>query len=318
MNIAITGAAGFIGSNLAHRLAVQGHELWLVDRALNAANAANLSGLKSFHFIDAEHFLDRLATTKMRFDVVFHLGACSDTRETDWNYLHRNNVQYSQALWTWCAKSSCPFIYASSAATYGDGSLGFDDQTLPAQLQPLNLYGKSKNEFDAWVLSQIEGKHQTPLGWAGLKFFNVYGPCESHKGSMASVVWHAYKQILETGEVRLFRSTVPGLEDGCQRRDFVFVEDCIDHMLWLWEHPKVTGIFNSGTGLARTFLDLVNAVFATMNRESNVRFIDMPDTLKAQYQSFTQARMSKLREAGFSRTPTPLEEGVRRYLRALG
>lgn len=312
--IAITGAAGFIGSNLAHRLAALGHELVLVDHPPSPTKAANLAGLDRFRSVDVPEFLQLLKEKSTRFDAIFHLGACSDTRETNWDFLQKNNIHYSQSLWTWCAAAGCPLIYASSAATYGDGSMGFDDRTPPEQLKPLNLYGKSKNDFDAWVLAEIAAGRPAPPGWAGLKFFNVYGPREGHKEGMASVVWHALGQIRESGEVRLFRSTVPGLEDGHQRRDFVFVEDCIDHMLWLWAHPQATGVFNSGTGTARTFLDLVHAVYAALGQPPRVKFIDMPASLVNQYQSFTQAEMSKLREKGYSKTPTPLEEGVRRYV----
>lgn len=315
--IAITGAAGFIGSNLAHRLAAEGHELILVDHPPSATKAANLAGLDRFRLVEVRPFLDLLKERTTRFDAIFHLGACSDTRETNWEFLQNNNIHYSQSLWNWCAAAGCPFIYASSAATYGDGSMGFDDRTPPSKLKPLNLYGRSKNDFDAWALSEAAAGRATPPGWVGLKFFNVYGPREAHKGTMASVVWHALGQIRDTGEVRLFRSTVPGLEDGHQRRDFVFVEDCIDHMLWLRAHPQVTGIYNSGTGTARTFLDLVHAVFAALGQPPKIRFIDMPASLISRYQSFTQAEMSKLREMGYSKPPTPVEEGVRRYVNAL-
>ncbi len=315
--IAITGAAGFIGSNLAHRLAALGHDLTLVDHAPSPTKTANLAGLERFRLVGVQEFLGLLKENSIRLDAIFHLGACSDTRETNWDFLQKNNIHYSQTLWNWCATAGCPLIYASSAATYGDGSMGFDDRTPPAQLRPLNLYGRSKNDFDAWVLSEIAAGRAAPPGWAGLKFFNVYGPREGHKEGMASVVWHALEQIRDVGEVRLFRSTVPGLEDGHQRRDFVFVEDCIDHMLWLWAHPQVTGIFNSGTGAARTFLDLVHAVYAALGRPPRIKFIDMPASLVSQYQSFTQADMSKLRDKGYSKAPTPLEEGVRRYVQEL-
>lgn len=312
--IAVTGAAGFIGSNLALRLAAGGHDLLLVDHPLTAAKAPNLAGLSRFRVLDHEAFLAHLGRDRPALDGVFHLGACSATTETNWDYLDRNNVRYSQAVWDWCAAAGCPLVYASSAATYGDGARGFDDRTPADQLTPLNLYGKSKNDFDAWALDEVARGAPVPTGWAGFKFFNVYGPRERHKGKMASVVWHARRQILETGEVRLFKSNDPAYPDGGQLRDFVFVEDCIDNMLWLWEHPEITGVFNSGTGVARTFQDLALAVFAALGREPRIQYIDMPESLSRQYQNYTQADMSKLREAGCSNAATTLEEGVRRTL----
>ncbi len=310
--IAVTGAAGFIGSNLAHRLAGMGHDLLLCDHLpADVLKIANIANLKRYPLLAPDEFVAHLDRHRPTLDAVFHLGACSSTTETDWDYLTRNNIEYSQSLWNWCAANACPFIYASSAATYGDGSAGFDDRTPPEQLRPLNLYGKSKNDFDAWALAEVTAGKAIPPGWAGLKFFNVYGPRELHKGGMASVVRHAFRQIVETGEMKLFRSTDPAYPDGGQRRDFVFVGDCIAHMLWLWRHPAASGIYNSGTGTARTFADLVHAVFAALSREPVVRFIDMPASLAKQYQNFTEADMTKLRAAGCDHPPTPLEDGVR-------
>jgi len=315
--IAVTGAAGFIGSNLAHRLASLGHELVCVDHPLSAAAAENFVGLAQFLYLRHDLFLEKLSAGALEVEAVFHLGACSSTTETDADYLRRNNVEYSQRLWSWCAANRRPFIYASSAATYGDGEEGFDDRTLPDKLTPLNLYGKSKNDFDAWVYAEIAAGRPTPPGWAGLKFFNVYGPRERHKGPMASVVWQAYKQIRQTGKMRLFRSNDPAYPDGGQLRDFVFVDDCVDHMLWLRQHPQAAGIYNSGTGRARTFLDLVKAVFTALKLEPQIEFIEMPASLSKQYQNYTQADMSKLRAAGYDAPSTSLEEGVDRYVRFL-
>jgi ADP-L-glycero-D-manno-heptose 6-epimerase len=310
--IAVTGAAGFIGSNLAHRLAGMGHELLLCDHPpADILKIANMATLRRYPLLAPDEFVSHLERHRPALDAVFHLGACSSTTETDWSYLERNNVGYSQSLWHWCAANGCPLLYASSAATYGDGSAGFDDRTPPERLHPLNLYGKSKNDFDAWALAHVAAGNATPPGWAGLKFFNVYGPRELHKGGMASVVRHAYRQIAETGEMKLFRSTDPAYPDGGQRRDFVFVGDCIDHMLWLWRHPAASGVYNSGTGTARTFSDLVNAVFAALGRQPVVRFIDMPAGLAKQYQNFTEADTTKLRAAGCDHPPTTLEDGVR-------
>lgn len=315
--IVVTGAAGFIGSNLAHRLSDAGHDLLLVDHPITAGKAENLAGLNRHRFIEDEPFLTLLDRERPRLDGVFHLGACSRTTETDWAYLERNNIGYSQAVWSWCAANECPLVYASSAATYGDGSFGFDDRIPPEQLQPLNLYGKSKNDFDSWVLAQVRDGRPAPPGWAGMKFFNVYGPREAHKCGMSSVVWMAYRQITEKGVVRLFKSNDPAVADGDQRRDFVFVGDCIDNMLWLWKHPEAAGIYNSGTGTARTFADLVRAVFEALDRQPSIHFIDMPAVLIGQYQNFTQADMGKLVGAGCPVVPTPLEVGVQKYVEFL-
>jgi ADP-L-glycero-D-manno-heptose 6-epimerase len=331
--IAVTGAAGFIGSNLARRLQAQGAELLLVDHPLTdpavaEAKRANLAGLERFELITHHVFLDRLqqharTDAPLRLEAIYHLGACSRTTEKDWAYLAANNVEYSQAVWRWCAAHECPLIYASSAATYGDGSQGFSDRTPPEALTPLNLYGKSKNDFDAWALAEVRDGRPAPPRWAGMKFFNVYGPREQHKHGMHSVVLMAYRQVLAEGEVRLFRSNDPAYADGGQLRDFVFVEDCLDHMLWLAGETNVpastrrefqNGLFNSGTGQARSFADLARAVFTALGREPNIRFIDMPASLSAQYQNYTQADMSKLREAGYEKAGTSLEDGVAQYI----
>jgi len=312
--IVITGAAGFTGSNLAVQLALTGYDLWLVDHPLTPTKAMNFVGLPQFTFVEHEAFLRQLNGGLPPCEGVFHLGACNRTTAADWELLYANNVAYSQALWRWCARQHCPFLSASSAATYGDGSQGFDDCTPPAQLQPLSLYGKSKNVFDQWVLEEIAYGRPTPLSWAGLKFFNVYGGRETHKGRMASMIWQTYEQIIRTGEVLLFQSTDPAYPDGGQQRDFVFVADCLAHLLWLWQHPHVYGLFNSGTGSTRTFNDVVMTVCAAIGRAPRIRYIEMPATLHCQYQHYTQADMSKLRSTGFSQPPTSLEAGVRQFL----
>jgi len=315
--IVVTGAAGFIGSNLAHRLAETERELVLVDHPLTAAKAGNLAGLESFPLLEHTEFLQRLAAGALEPRVIFHLGACSRTTETDWSYLLDNNVEYTRTLWTWCAANRRPFIYASSAATYGDGSLGFDDAVAPHRLTPLNLYGRSKNDFDRWALDEVAAGRPAPSSWAGMKFFNVYGPRETHKTGMTSVVLNSYRQILQTGEVALFKSSDPAFPDGGQQRDFVFVQDVIDHMLGLAKLPRCAGLFNSGTGLARTFLDLACAVFAAMGKPERIHFIDMPAALIGKYQNHTQAVMTKLRALGIGTIPTSLEDGVARYVRSL-
>lgn len=320
--IAITGAAGFIGSHVAHRLSKLGHELLLVDHPLVVAKTGNFVGLDRFQFLDHTQFLIEIQKSSLKLDGIFHLGACSKTTETNWDYLLANNVNYTQTLWNWCATHQQPFIYASSAATYGNGSKGFDDHTLPTELEPMNLYGKSKNDFDIWVLDQVSRKQPLPPTWAGMKFFNVYGPRERHKGSMASVIWHSFRQIRDAGVVKLFRSTDPAYSDGGQLRDFVFVEDCVDHMLWFFQERRASGIFNSGTGQARTFLDLAKATFAALGKEPKIEFIDMPEGLKKQYQNYTQATLKKLRHAGYQKAPTTLEAGakltVEGYLALMG
>jgi ADP-L-glycero-D-manno-heptose 6-epimerase len=307
--IAVTGAAGFIGSNLAHRLAADGHTLILVDHDVTPAKAGNLAGLSRFTFSRHDHFLNDLAAGRTRPEAVFHLGACSATTETNWDYLLRNNVEYTRALWRWCARAGVPLVYASSAATYGDGSRGFDDRTPPTELVPLNLYGKSKNDFDIWALAEVAAGRPAPPKWAGLKFFNVYGQREPHKGRMASVVYQTWRQVKSTGAMKLFRSTDARYPDGGQLRDFVFVGDCVEHMLWLWRNGP-SGLYNSGTGSPRTFLDLAGAVFAALGRAARVSFIDMPADLARQYQNFTRAETSKLHSAGCEFSATALEVGV--------
>lgn len=319
--IAITGAAGFIGSNLAHTLAAEGHSLLLVDHEITPAKAVNLAGLPRFTFTRHDDFLNDLSAGRIHPDTIFHLGACSATTETNWNYLLRNNVEYTRSLWEWCATEQKPLIYASSAATYGDGSRGFDDRTAPGELTPLNLYGKSKNDFDLWAVAQVAAGKPQPPKWAGLKFFNVYGPRETHKGRMASVVYQTWRQVKATGGMKLFRSTDPRYLDGGQVRDFVFVGDCVNHMRWLWKHDAPNGIYNSGTGTPRTFLDLATAVFAALGLPPRLSFIDMPADLARQYQNFTRAEMSKLRAVAGTNSAasvaTVLEDGVRETVRWL-
>ncbi|MBK8269264.1 MAG: ADP-glyceromanno-heptose 6-epimerase [Planctomycetes bacterium] len=315
--IAVTGSAGFIGSNLAHRLARDGQALLLVDRNFTPEKSPNIAGLTGHPSMKHDEFLDALATDRVSPEAIFHLGACSSTTEKNWDFLVEINIGYSQKIWNWCASRGRPMIYASSAATYGDGTRGFDDRTPPGKLLPLNLYGKSKNDFDQWALEMAATREAAPPKWAGLKFFNVYGPRERHKGRMASVVWHARKQILETGEMKLFRSNDPAIADGVQRRDFVFVDDCVEHMLWLWKRPAPNAIYNSGTGSARTFLDLTRAVFAGMQREPRIAFIDMPPDVAGQYQNYTQADMSRLIATGYDHPVTVLETGVAKTVQSM-
>ena len=309
MTTAVTGAAGFIGSNVAHALAASA-DLILVDHPLTPLKAANLCGHRRFTYLDHTDFLAALHRGAVRPTAVYHLGACSSTTETRWDYLQANNIDYTRTLWEWCAANHVPFVYASSAATYGDGSKGFSDRTPPAELTPLNLYGKSKNDFDQWALAEVAAGRPAPPAWAGVKFFNVYGPREPHKGRMASVVFQTWKQIRATGGMRLFRSTDSRYPDGGQLRDFVCVNDCVAHLTWLAAGRVPSGLYNSGTGTPRTFLDLATAVFAALGREPNIAFIDMPPDLARQYQNSTRADMTRLAAAGYPGTPTGLEDGV--------
>jgi len=243
-------------------------------------------------------------------EAIIHLGACSATTEKDADYLFQNNTRYTETLADWCIHNDIRFVYASSAATYGDGSLGYSDaDAVTPTLKPLNMYGYSKHLFDLWALQR---------GWlnkiVGLKYFNVFGPNEDHKGSMRSVVNIAYQQILKTGEVQLFKSDRPDYKDGEQMRDFVYVKDAVDVTLWFVDHPNANGLFNCGTGKARTWVDLASATFRAMGREPNIRFIDMPDHLKGKYQYFTQADAAKLRAAGYTKPFTTLEDAVKDYV----
>ena len=256
--IAITGAAGFIGSNLAHRLSRQGRELLLIDDPPTAEKAVNWAGLGRYRFIPLDQFLDDLPSLEGTVEAVFHLGACSSTTETDWSYLLRNNVDYTRRLWQWCAEVR-PAVLLCVERRHVRRRLARVQRPDAADGTPaVEPVRQEQERLRHLGVDEVAKGAPAPAGWAGLKFFNVYGPRERHKGKMASVVWHARRQILETGEVRLFRSNDPAYPDGGQLRDFVFVEDCIDNMLWLWEHPETSGVFNSGTGVARTFKDLAS------------------------------------------------------------
>ena len=242
------------------------------------------------------------------------MGARTDTSEFDRDLLWRLNTNYTKEIWKRCVSYQIPLIYASSAATYGLGESGYaDDETQIHNLKPLNTYGDSKNEFDKWALAQEE----KPFFWVGLKFFNVYGPKENHKGRMASVVWHAHNQIMETGVMKLFRSHNPDYKDGEQMRDFVYVKDVVDVMYWLMHHRKDSGIYNMGSGIARTFLDLIKAVFGAIDKEENIAFIDTPEDIRDKYQYFTEADMGKLRRIGYQPSFTGIEKGILSYIKHL-
>ena len=310
--IVVTGAAGFIGSALVGELLRQGwQDIVAVDDFSRPDKAPNLEGKTLSAKVDRKEFHDWLDANQQLVQFIFHLGARTDTTEFDTAIFDELNLHYSQEVWKRCVKYGIPLVYASSAATYGAGEHGYDDDhDLIAKLKPLNPYGESKNDFDRWALAQAE----KPYFWAGLKFFNVYGPNEYHKGRMASVVLHAFRQIRDTGGMKLFRSHRPDYKDGEQLRDFVYVKDVCDVCLFLMEHRKHSGIYNLGSGKARTFLDLARAVFAALGKDERIEFIDTPADIRDKYQYYTEANMAKLKGIGYDKPFTSLEEGVGDYV----
>ena len=310
--IVVTGAAGFIGSMVAGTLNQQGRDdLVLVDDFTKEQKQRNYQDKRFLSLIQRDGFLEWLNSNHKDVEFIIHLGARTDTTEFDYSVFQRLNVDYTIALWNLCAQHQIPLIYASSAATYGLGELGYDDRhDIVDDLKPLNPYGRSKNEIDKYILRQ-EGQ---PPFWAGLKFFNVYGPNEYHKGKMASVILHAYRQIQETGVVKLFRSHRPDFEDGQQLRDFVYVKDVAKVILWLMEHRPASGLYNVGTGKARSFYDLADNTFKALGMETKIQFIDTPLEIRDKYQYFTEANITKLRNAGYTAPFTSLEDGIADYI----
>ena len=311
--IVVTGGAGFIGSAFVWKLNREGiDDIVIVDRLGTSEKWKNLVNLRFIEYIKKDDFLQMIYADQVPFkaSAVIHMGACSSTTERDADYLWMNNYLYTCRLADWALRNQVRFIYASSAATYGDGTGGFadDDARIPG-LRPINMYGYSKQVFDLWVLKQ-----QAEKKMAGIKFFNVFGPNEYHKGDMASVIFKSFNQIRETGRVRLFKSYRKEYGDGEQVRDFVYVKDCVDILWWLLEHVEVNGIFNLGTGKARSWNDLVRAVFAAMGMKPEVEYIDMPPGLSGQYQYFTEAKMDKLRATGCPLAFRSLEDAVRDYV----
>jgi len=311
--IIVTGAAGFIGSNLVKKLNDEGHQnLILVDDFTRTDKNKNLEGKEYKEQIDRESFLGWLTENANKVDFIFHLGARTDTTEFNKAIFDHLNLNYSKEIWQISAQNDIPLIYASSGATYGGGELGYkDDHELPFKLKPLNPYGESKNDFDKWVLQQ---KHQ-PNFWAGVKFFNVYGPNEYHKGRMASVIFHAYNQIKETGKMKLFRSHREDYKDGEQLRDFIYVKDVIDVLYFFMKKQPKNGLFNIGQGKARTFNDLVQNTFKSMNINGKIEYIDTPEDIRDKYQYFTEADIEKLRSVGYNKPFHTLEKGIEDYVK---
>ena len=313
----MTGAAGFIGSNIAAALDRRGARVVVSDR-LGAGNMwRNIAKRELFDIVSPDQLSGYLEQHDGGIEAVIHMGAISSTTETDVDLIIDNNYRLSLDLWMWCARHGVPFIYASSAATYGDGAMGFDDDgsiEALAQLQPLNPYGWSKHLFDRRVARIVADGDLRPPQWAGLKFFNVYGPNEYHKGGMQSVISQVYPNAVADKPARLFKSHHADYEDGGQLRDFVWVDDCVDIIMWLLDNRTVSGLFNCGTGKARSFVDLASAVYRALGKEPLIEFVPTPENIRDKYQYYTEARMDRLQMAGYDRTPTSLEDGVKTYV----
>lgn len=309
----VTGGAGFIGSAFVWKLNAEGIEdIVVVDRLGATEKWKNLVNSRIANYLHKDYFLKMVWENKLPFKVkaIIHMGACSSTTERDADYLINNNYHYSCVLANWAVSNNVPFIYASSAATYGDGSEGFsDDDGMAARLRPINMYGYSKQLFDLWILKNNLGTKVT-----GLKFFNVFGPNEYHKGEMRSMVHKSFGQIKEEGRVRLFKSYRKEYGDGEQLRDFVYIKDCVEVLWWFLQNPSVTGIYNLGTGAARSWNDLAGAVFSAVGRKARIEYIEMPEDLRDQYQYFTEARIDKLRLAGCQVSFRTLEEAIHDYV----
>lgn len=311
--IVVTGAAGFIGSCLVSKLNQEGYiDIIVVDDFSREEKNRNLEGKRFSQKVHRDEFPAWLRQNQRLTQFVFHIGARTDTTEFDKNIFDKLNLNYTKEVWKICVEFGLPLVYASSAATYGLGEQGYSDEhSVTGKLKPLNPYGDSKNDFDKWALDQ----QRKPYFWAGLKFFNVYGPNEYHKGRMASVILHAFHQVKEKGTVKLFRSHNPNYKDGEQLRDFVYVKDVVDVCFFLLHHRKNPGIYNLGTGKARTFLDLAKAVFHALDKKPQIEFIDTPADIRDKYQYFTEAKMEKLRSIGYNKPFTSLEEGVEDYVK---
>ncbi len=308
--LVVTGGGGFIGSVLAAALNEAGHDrLVIVDRFGSSEKWRNIAKREFLDILPIDGLLPWLDRYGGEVDTVFHLGANSSTFETDADAIIAGNLNYSIALWRWCAAAGKPLVYASSAATYGDGTAGFDDGVDLARLRPLNLYGWSKHAFDRWAAREAARGHAPPR-WFGLKFFNVFGPNEYHKGEMRSLVAKNYARVAAGEAVRLFKSYRPDFADGGQLRDFVYVKDCVAALLHLWRQGRASGLYNIGSGRARSFADLIGALAAACGRAPRIEYVDMPEALRPTYQYFTEAPLGRLRAAGYDGQFTPLEAAV--------
>ncbi len=317
--IVVTGGAGFIGSNIVARLCESGAWDVVVCDRLETADLAKWKNIAKHPIADLwapEELFEQLERHAERIEAVVHMGAISSTTEPDADLILRTNFSLSRDIWDWCALRDVRMIYASSAATYGDGEIGFEDRDDPESLnalRPLNAYGYSKYLFDQYAVRQAD-RGEAPRQWAGLKFFNVYGPNEGHKGGMKSVVAQIWPKVQAGETVSLFKSHNPNYPDGGQLRDFVYVDDVVNIIDWLLQTPDVSGVFNAGSGQARSFADLARATFAAAGKEPSIAYIDMPEVIRDRYQYFTEASMERIRAVGFNGQSTPLEEGVRRYV----
>lgn len=315
----VTGGAGFIGSNILASLEERfpEEELAVCDRLRSGCKWQNIAKRDLVEIVHPDDLFPFLEKNARKIKAIFHMGAISATTETDADKILANNFILSKMLWAWCADQKVRFIYASSAATYGDGAQGFEDfdsRDKLASLRPLNAYGWSKHQFDRTVARALEAGHAAPPQWAGLKFFNVYGPNEYHKGGQQSVVAHVFPKAADEDMCKLFKSHHPDYEDGGQLRDFIWVGDVVDVILWLYENQNISGLFNVGTGKARSFKDLAVAVYDALGFEPMIQYVDTPDEIRDKYQYFTQAEMSKLRACGYDKPFTSLEEGVTQYV----
>ena len=315
--IILTGGGGMIGSMIAWHLNTQMNfdDFVIVDDLINEQQENNFNKRKFIEYI-AKDDLKKYLNGKKNVSAVIHMGAISATTESNFNRLLQSNIRFSQALWHWCAENKVPFIYASSAATYGDGSVGYDDDESELdKLNPLNAYGYSKHFFDRWVQLELSKNQPTPPQWCGLKFFNVYGPNEYHKGRMASVVFHAFNQFKETNQIKLFKSEHPSYVDGMQVRDFIYVKDAVKIIIFFLNNNNFSGLYNAGTGNAETFKALAEAVLInTKGQPNDIKYIEMPNDLKGKYQYYTQATMNKINSIGFNDNFMNLKEGVTDYL----
>ena len=315
--IILTGGGGMIGSMIAWHLNTQMNfdDFVIVDDLINEQQENNFNKRKFIEYI-AKDDLKKYLNDKKNVSAVIHMGAISATTESNFNRLLQSNIRFSQALWHWCAENKVPFIYASSAATYGDGSVGYDDNESELdKLSPLNAYGYSKHFFDRWVQLELSKNQPTPPQWCGLKFFNVYGPNEYHKGRMASVVFHSFNQFKETNQIKLFKSEHPSYADGMQVRDFIYVKDAVKIIIFFLNNNNFSGLYNAGTGNAETFKALAEALLInTKGQPDDIKYIEMPNDLKGKYQYYTQATMNKINSIGFNDNFMNLKEGVTDYL----